>query len=67
MTPLDSFLRGHVKTGVYASTQGSSVEIAVRITNAIYEISEQYLKNIFNKLQYLFEGHMHNYGGYIES
>jgi hypothetical protein len=40
MTPLDSFLRSHVKTGVYSSTQRSSVELTVRITNAIYEISE---------------------------
>jgi hypothetical protein len=38
----------------------------MRISNAIHEISEQQLRNVFNELDYRFERCVLNYGGYVE-
>jgi hypothetical protein len=41
-------------------------ELKVRIRNAIHEISEQQLRNVFNELEYSFERCAVNNGGYVE-
>jgi uncharacterized heparinase superfamily protein len=64
LTSLD-YLWGHLKT-VYSSKPRSLDELKVRITNAIHEISEQQLRNVFNELEYRFERCVLNDGGYVE-
>jgi hypothetical protein len=66
LTSLDYFLRGHLKTVVYSSKPRSLDELKVRITNAIHEISEQQLRNVFNEVEYRFEKCVVNDGGYVE-
>jgi hypothetical protein len=41
-------------------------ELKVWITNAIHEIGEQQLRNVFNELEYRFERCVLNDGGYVE-
>jgi hypothetical protein len=41
-------------------------ELEVRIINAIHEIGEQQLRNVFNELEYRFERCFLNDGGYVE-
>jgi hypothetical protein len=66
LTSLDYFLWGHLKTVVYSSKPRSFDKLKVRITNAIHEISEQQLRNVFNELQYRFERCVLNDGGCVE-
>jgi hypothetical protein len=60
------FLWGHFKTVVHSSKPLSFGELKVRITNAIHEISEQQLRNVFNELEYRFGRSVLNDGGYVE-
>jgi hypothetical protein len=41
-------------------------ELKVRITNAIHEIGEQQLRDVFNESEYRFERCVLNDGGYVE-
>jgi hypothetical protein len=40
-------------------------ELKVRIINAIHEISEQQMRNVFNEVEYRFEVCVLNDGGYV--
>jgi hypothetical protein len=66
LTSLDYFLWGHHKTVVYSSKPRSLDELKVRITNAIHEISEQQLRNVFNEVECRSEKCVLNDGGYVE-
>jgi hypothetical protein len=55
LTSLDYFLWSNLKTFVYSSKPRSLDELKVKITNAIREIGEQQLRNVFNELEYRFE------------
>jgi hypothetical protein len=63
---LDYFLCGGFKTVVYFSKPRSCDEHKVRTTNAIHEIGEQQLRNVFNELEYRFERCVLYDGGYVE-
>uniref|UniRef100_H3AR58 Tc1-like transposase DDE domain-containing protein n=1 Tax=Latimeria chalumnae TaxID=7897 RepID=H3AR58_LATCH len=51
LSPLDYFLWGYVKTVVYLSKPQSLDELRARIMNAIHEITQQQLENVFNELE----------------
>jgi hypothetical protein len=66
LTAMKYFLWGHLKTVVYSLKPRSLDKLKVRITNAIPEICEQQLRNVFNELEYRFELCVLNDGGYVE-
>jgi transposase len=59
------FLWSHLKTVIYSAKTRSLDELKVRIINAIHEISEQQMRNVFNELEYRFERCVLNDGGYV--
>jgi uncharacterized heparinase superfamily protein len=66
LTSLDYFLWGHLKTVVCSSKPRFLDELKARIKNAIHEISEHKLRNVFNELEYRFERCVLNDGGHVE-